>query len=259
LVTSEQAACGWVPVRRGEMIPLSGALSMAHVHGRQRRHRSAREKSMLVKERMSKRAIVAAPDLSVPEALKLMQREHIRRLPVIDKSGKLVGIVSDKDLLHASPSPATSLSVWEVTYLLGRIKVQEVMTRKVITITEDTPVEDAARMMADHKIGGLPVVRGAKVVGIITETDLFKLFLELLGAREPGVRVTMMVPEAPGSLARVTRAVADCGANIVAVAEFSGSDTSNRQVMVKATGVSREALLACLSPVVLEIEDVREG
>lgn len=214
---------------------------------------------MLVQERMSKRTIVAAPDLSVPEALKLMQRDRIRRLPVVDKGGRLVGIVSDKDLLHASPSPATSLSVWEMTYLLGRIKVQEVMTRKVITVTEDTPVEDAARIMADNKIGGLPVVRGDAVVGIITETDLFKLFVELLGAREGGIRVTMLVSEATGSLANVTRAVADCGGNIVAVAELSGTDTSNRQVMVKASGVTRDALLACLEPVVLKIEDVREG
>ncbi len=213
---------------------------------------------MLVKERMSKRTIVAAPDLPVPEALILMQRERIRRLPVIDKAGRLVGIVSDKDLLHASPSPATSLSVWEMTYLLGRITVRDVMTRKVITVAEDTPVEDAARMMADHKIGGLPVVSGKSVVGIITETDLFKLFVELLGARERGIRVTMLVPETPGELATVTRAVADCGGNIVAVAELSGADTSNRQVMVKATGVPREALIAALEPVVLKIEDVRE-
>jgi acetoin utilization protein AcuB len=214
---------------------------------------------MLVKERMSRRTIVAAPDLSVPEALKLMQRERIRRLPVLDKGGKLIGIVSDKDLLHASPSPATSLSVWEVTYLLGKITVRDVMTPKVITVTEDTPVEDAARIMADNKIGGLPVVRGDAMVGIITETDLFKLFVELLGARERGVRVTMLVPETRGELAKVARAVAECGGNIVAVAELSGNDNYNRQVMVKATGVSREALLAGLEPIVLKIEDVREG
>jgi acetoin utilization protein AcuB len=260
LVTSEQADRGWVPDLSGAKIRArSGALSAAHVHGRHRRYRLARESSMLVKERMSRRTIVAAPDLSVPEALKLMQRDRIRRLPVIDKGGRLVGIVSDKDLLHASPSPATSLSVWEVTYLLGRIKLRDVMTRKVITVTEDTPVEDAARIMADNKIGGLPVVRGETVVGIITETDLFKLFVELLGARESGIRVTMLVSEATGSLAAVTRAVADSGGNIVAVAELSGTDTSNRQVMVKATGVSTEALIAGLEPVVLSIEDVREG
>ncbi len=218
----------------------------------------AREDLMLVKERMSTRTIVAAPDLPVPEALNVMRKEHIRRLPVVDKRGKVVGIVSDKDLLHASPSPATSLSVWEVTYLLGRIRVRDVMTSKVITVTEDTPVEDAARIMADNKIGGLPVVRDGSLVGIITETDLFKLFVELLGAREPGIRVTMLVPETPGSLAKVTRAVTDCGGNIVAVAELSGTSASNRQVMVKATGVSRETLLAALQPTVIEIGDVRE-
>ena len=101
---------------------------------------------MLVKERMSKRGIVCAPEVSVPEALKLMQREHIRRLPIIDKSGKLVGIVSDKDLLHASPSPATSLSVWEVTYLLGRITVRE--TSQATGTEESAKSASAARESA---------------------------------------------------------------------------------------------------------------
>src|SRR3990170_1756970 len=137
---------------------------------------------MLVKERMSQHPILYAPDMSISEALNLMKKEKIRRLPVVDKNGHLVGIVSDKDLLHASPSPATSLSVWEITYLMGKITVADVMTKQVITVTEDTPVEDAARIMADNKIGGLPVVKDGNVIGIITETDLFRLFLELLGA-----------------------------------------------------------------------------
>src|SRR3990170_4122917 len=162
---------------------------------------------MLVKERMSQHPILYAPDMSVSEALNLMKKEKVRRLPVVDKQGHLIGIVSDKDLLHASPSPATSLSVWEVTYLLGKIKIEDVMTKKVITVTEDTPLEDAARIMAYNKIGGLPVVKDVSVVGIITETDLFKVFLELLGAREKGVRVTTLVPEVPGELARITQAI----------------------------------------------------
>lgn len=213
---------------------------------------------MLVKERMTRQPIVATPDLPVPEALNLMRQEHIRRLPVVDKGGRLVGIVSDRDLLHASPSPATSLSVWEITYLLGKITVRDVMTKKVITVTEDTPLEDAARIMADSKIGGLPVVREGSLVGIITETDLFKLFLELLGARERGVRVTVLVPNRPGEMAKVTRAIADCGGNITAMAGFTGTDPSNRRVLVKANGVSRDDLVAALGPVVTEIEDVRE-
>jgi len=213
---------------------------------------------MLVKERMTRLPIVATPDLPVPEALHLMRQEHIRRMPVVDKSGRLVGIVSDRDLLLASPSPATSLSAWEITYLLGKITVHDVMTKKVITVTEDTPLEDAARIMADSKIGGLPVVRDGALVGIITETDLFKLFLELLGARERGVRVTMLVPNIPGEMAKLTRAITDCGGNIIAVAGFTGTDPSNRRVLVKANGVSREALVGALTPVVTEIEDVRE-
>ena len=213
---------------------------------------------MLVKERMTRQPIVAAPDLPVSTALNLMRAEHVRRLPVVNKDGRLVGIVSDRDLLLASPSPATSLSVWEITYLLGKLTVGDVMTKSVITVTEDTPLEDAARIMADSKIGGLPVVRDGALVGIITETDLFKLFLELLGARERGVRVTALVANQPGEMAKVTRVIADRGGNIIAMAGFTGTDPSNRRVLVKATGVSREDLVAALGPVVTEIEDVRE-
>ena len=214
---------------------------------------------MLVKERMTRQPILAALDLPISEALNLMKKERIRRLPVVDKNGHLVGIVSDKDLLHASPSPATSLSVWEVTYLLGKIKIEDVMTKKVITVTEDTPLEDAARIMADNKIGGLPVVKDVSVVGIITETDLFKVFLELLGAREKGVRVTMLVPEVPGELASITGAIASNGGNIIALTQYQGTDSTNRQVMLKVTGMSKDKLLEVLKPVVISVEDARES
>ena len=214
---------------------------------------------MLVKERMSQHPILCAPDMSVSEALNLMKKEKIRRLPVVDKRGHLAGIVSDKDLLHASPSPATSLSVWEITYLLGKIKVEDVMTKKVITVTEDTPVEDAARIMADNKIGGLPVVRDGAVVGIITETDLFKLFLELLGAREKGVRVTMLVRNTIGELAKITQAVAADGGNIMALVEYLGTESTNREVMMKVVGVARDKLVETIKPLTIEIRDVREA
>jgi len=213
---------------------------------------------MLVKERMSRHPILATPELSVSEALNLMKQEKVRRLPVVDKNGRLVGIVSDKDLLHASPSPATSLSVWEITYLLGKIKVEDIMTKQVITITEDTPVENAARIMADNKIGGLPVVRDGAVVGIITETDLFKLFLELLGAREKGVRVTMLAANAVGEFAKITQAVASIGGNIMALVECMGTDSTNREVMMKVVGIPKDQLVETLKPLVIQIGDVRE-
>ncbi len=120
--------------------------------------------------------------MPIVDALNLMKSEQIRRAPVV-KDNNLIGIVSDDDLLNASPSPVTSLSVWEINYLLSKITVSDVMTKNVLTVTEDTPIEEAARIMADNKIGGLPVMRDGNVTGIITETDLFKIFLELMGAR----------------------------------------------------------------------------
>lgn len=211
---------------------------------------------MLVGVRMSKPAITIPPDMPINEALNLMKRDRIRRTPVVH-DGKLVGIVSDKDLLNASPSPATSLSVWEMNYLLSKITVKDVMTRKVLTVNEDTPIEEAARIMADNKIGGMPVMRGNKVVGIITETDLFKIFLELMGAREKGVRATLVIPEQQGKLAEITKAIADLGGNFIAFGQFSGEDPSTRMVALKVSGLSEEVLRDKLTPIVEEIVDLR--
>ena len=137
---------------------------------------------MQIKDRMTRPPITAPPEMPMQEALKLMRERGIRRLPVVDKKGKLVGIVSDRDLLHASPSDATSLSVWELNYLLSKVTLKELMTTPVITVSPETPVQEAARIMAEKKIGGLPVVQAGKVVGVITEADLFRVLLELLPA-----------------------------------------------------------------------------
>ena len=212
---------------------------------------------MLVGERMSHPIISIAPDTPVHDALNMFKRERIRRAPVI-KEGKLVGIVSDKDLLNASPSPATSLSVWEMNYLLSKITVSEVMTKKVITVAEDTPIEEAARIMADNKIGGLPVMRDSHVVGIITETDLFKIFLELMGAREKGVRVTALIEEKPGQLARITDAIAKAGGNFVAFGQFAGEDPSTRLVTFKVAGLKKEEAKKAVADIAKEIWDIRD-
>ena len=212
---------------------------------------------MLVGERMSRPIISIAPDMPVHDALDLFKRERIRRAPVV-KDGKLVGIVSDKDLLNASPSPASSLSVWEMNYLLSKITVSEVMSKKVLTVAEDTPIEEAARIMADNKIGGLPVLRDGHVVGIITETDLFKIFLELMGAREKGVRVTALLEEKPGQLAKVTEAIASAGGNFVAFGQFTGEDPSNRLVTFKVAGMKKDEVKKAISEIADEVWDIRE-
>ncbi len=137
---------------------------------------------MQVSERMTQPVITALPDMPIQEALNLMREKGIRRLPVVNSKGRLRGIVSDRDLLHASPSDATSLSVWELNYLLSRVTLRDVMTKTVITLKRDTPVEEAARIMVEKKIHGMPVMDGDNVVGIITETDLFKVLVDLLEA-----------------------------------------------------------------------------
>ena len=211
---------------------------------------------MLVRERMSTPVITVEPEMPIMEALQLMKQQRIRRTPVVG-DGQLLGIISDRDLLNASPSDVTSLSVWEINYLLGQIHVEEVMTREVITVDGSTPIEVAARLMADNNIGGIPVTDDGQVVGLITETDLFKIFLEIMGAREPGLRVSAMVPERPGTLARLTRAVADAGGDFMSFGIFYGEDSSNSELTFKVTGVDEETLRKVISPLVERVVDVR--
>ena len=212
---------------------------------------------MLVGERMSRPPLPLPPEMSIVDALALFKKEHIRRAPVI-KSGKLVGIVSEKDLLNASPSAATTLSIWEMNYLLSKLAVSELMTKSVITVTEDTPIEEAARIMADNKIGGLPVVKGSRVVGIITETNLFKMFLELMGAREHGVRVTALIEDTPGMLAKVTKSITDAGGNFIAFGQFVGEDVNSRVITFKVNGMNKEKVKKAIGEIVKKVWDIRE-
>jgi acetoin utilization protein AcuB len=212
---------------------------------------------MLVGEYMSKPVITIQPEMSMPEALDLMHKEHIRRLPVLNRRGDLVGIVTEADLLKASPSEATSLSIFEVTYLLSKLTIDRLMSKKVITVTEDTPLEEAARIMADNSFSGLPVIRGKALVGMITETDLFRIFLELLGARRAGIRVTVSMPDKPGELASLTKAIQDAGGNIIALGAFLGESPAEGTITFKVDGVKLEPLKEAIQPLVDKIIDIR--
>ena len=213
---------------------------------------------MLVRERMSRNPNTISADAPMEEALKRMRENSFRHLPVVDKSGQLVGIVSETDLLYASPTSAASLSIYEMQYLLSRLTVGQVMTKDVITVTEDTPVEDAARIMTDHKIGGLPVLRDGEIIGIITETDLFKLFMELLGARKKGVRLTMLVADVKGTLSKITAAIAQQGGNIVSLGTFLGEDPTNLMLTIKVNDAPQDTLVNALKPFIVELLDARE-
>lgn len=213
---------------------------------------------MLVRERMTPNPLTVTPESSVRDALRLMRERKVRRLPVLDDQGQLVGIVSEKDLLYASPSPVTSLNVWEINELLYKLQIQKVMTTRVITVGEDQPVEDAARIMEDGNIGGLPVMRGKTMVGIITESDLFKAFLQFLGGRRPGVRVTALIPNRKGTLAKITTAIFGAGGDIVGLAFGETSDAAHSEIAIKVQDVPQAKLVEALRPVVDSILDARE-
>ncbi len=211
---------------------------------------------MFVGERMSRPVISVSPDAPINDVLAMFKKEHIRRAPVM-KDGKLVGIVTETDLLNASPSSVTTLSIWEMNYLISKVKIKDVMSRKVITVRSDSPIEETARIMADKKIGGVPVVNEGKVVGIITETDLFKIFLELMGARQKALRVTATIADKPGQLERLTKAIAHNGGNFISFGMFSGPDANTRVVTFKVEGIKKNTIKEVLEPVVVKFWDIR--
>ena len=145
---------------------------------------------MRIRDVMTKNPITVDSETLVLDAQKIMQENNIRRLPVVDK-GKLVGIVTKHDLLQASPSPATSLSIHELNYLLARMKVKEIMKKNPMTLSPDTPFEEALKLGQDKKIGSFPVVENGKLVGIATESDIVRFLTHALGIREEGSRVTI--------------------------------------------------------------------
>jgi acetoin utilization protein AcuB len=198
---------------------------------------------MIVVERMTRNPVTVNEQTTVEEALAIMEERRLRHLPVLEQGESLVGIVSEKDLLRAGSD----------------VPVDRVMTPEVITVTEYTAIEEAARIMVDHRISSLPVLRSGRLVGIITETDLFKVFLELLGARQEGVRLTMLIPEEKGMLASLTSEIASLGGNILALGTFKGEDPTNRLVTVKVASVPMEKLVAIMEALGMEIIDARES
>ena len=216
---------------------------------------------MLVRELMTPKPIVIAPEMPVPDALSLMRGRKIHQLPVVDTKGKLVGIVTEQDLLHASASSVSTLSVWELPTLLSKITVEMVMVKNVSTVTEDTPVEEAARIMADRGIGCLPVMGKDGMVGLVTKSDLFLAFMELLGGRRPGVRIWAQTADAKGTVAKITGAIAAVSGNIVGLGfnEIRDVKGSRWEITLKVQDVPVDKLVEALKPVVVEIKDVRES
>ncbi len=214
---------------------------------------------MIVSQIMTANPFTVQPDTPVTDAQDTMRREKVSRLPVLDH-GKLVGIVSEKDLLYASPSPASSLNVYEMTNLLSKLKVKSVMSKAPQTIHATDLVEDAARMMRDHDVGGLPVIdENDGLCGIITESDVFRLFVDLFGVRTKGVRATLRIPEKPGEIAELSQVIADAGGDIISFGTFPGNAFNNAVCIIKVSGLSKDAFVKAVETSIIEVLDIRES
>ena len=189
---------------------------------------------MLVRDVLTPNVISVTPKTTLPEAVRLMRERGIRHLPVVE-DGKLVGIVSDRDLKRAMASPATSLEVHELTYLLNRLAVGEIMTRTVITIGAMFPVEEAARLMVMEKVSALPVTDADRLVGIVTETDVLDLFVRAMGAGTPSSRLDVRLGDRQNALAEVVRLTEDAGAAVSSVMTLVDREGRKEAVLRLAT------------------------
>jgi acetoin utilization protein AcuB len=205
---------------------------------------------------MTLEPVTVTPDATFPECFSLLREKKIRHLPVVDKKGKLIGVLARTDLLHASPSRATTLSVFEMNFLLANLHVQEVMSTPPVTVSEDAPLEEAARVMVQEKIGCLPVMRDGELVGLITETDIFETFVEILGGEEASLRITVRVPDVRGELARLAGVIAGLGGNICSVALFRGEDPAHVFLTFRLEGVEEEVLVPAIEGEVEEVVHV---
>lgn len=212
---------------------------------------------MIIKNVMTRNPYVISLESSVTEAKALMSKKNISKLPVVDKSNKLVGIITKNDLAKAGPSDATTLDMFEIGYLLSKLTVSKVMTKDVVTVSENEVVEEAARIMVDRQIGCIPVVENDVLVGIVTESDLFHLFTDIFSARQNGVRATIVMDDKPGQFLHITEDIARLNGNIVSVVTQELSDKAKRLVTVKATGISAGQFEEILSNLSLKADDIR--
>jgi acetoin utilization protein AcuB len=187
---------------------------------------------MLVRKKMKRDLVTIGKDERMTTAKKILQEKNIRHLPVVDGK-KLVGLVTNMDIRKAEASPATSLEIRELHYLLDKIKVSEIMTRNVITITPDISVEEATTLLHDNKIGCLPVVEDGNLVGIITENDVMEILINVMGMKEKGSRLEILLEDKPGALADVTRIIKEHNVNIISAVTDTADEVGKRLVIVK--------------------------
>ena len=188
---------------------------------------------MPVQNWMTTDVVSVGPDTSLLKVGKLMKDHHIRRIPVVDENGQVIGIISDRDVRDASPSKATTLDMYEMHYLLAELKAKNIMTAKPITVKPTDTVEQAALIMLDNKVGGLPVVDDSgKLVGIISDHDVFKALVDITGARMGGLQFAIELPDQPGTARPLFDLLRAHNARLLSVLTVSNAD-GNRQLFIR--------------------------
>jgi acetoin utilization protein AcuB len=187
---------------------------------------------MLVRKKMKKDLITITKDERMITAKKLLKEKNIRHLPVVDGK-KLIGLVTNMDIRKAEASPATSLEIRELHYLLDKLTVGEIMTRNVITISPDISVEEATTLLHDNKIGCLPVVEDGNLIGILTENDVMEILIEVMGMKEKGSRLEILVEDKPGALADIARIIKEHNVNITSIVTDTADEPGKRCIVFK--------------------------
>jgi acetoin utilization protein AcuB len=210
---------------------------------------------VFVKDQMTPNPLSVTPDTAIIEAQAVMQQHHIRHLPVVENHDCLVGLLNREALLQAMPWSAAHLSAFETQYILSKVKTRNVMLRDVITVAEDELVEEAARIMVDHKVTCLPVTKDHRLVGIITNIDLLAITMEMLGARRHGLRLAVMVPYRVGEIARLSAAIAGIGGNMTAFGTWEG-ELDPESGVPKQMGIVLRVEAVSIEQVVAVVEEL---
>ena len=204
---------------------------------------------MRVSKWMSPKVLTLQPTDSISAAIHLMKEKRIRRIPIVNGNGKLVGIVSDRDLKDVSPSRATTLDIWELHAVLDKLKIADVMTKKPTTVTPETPIEKAAAIMLEKRVEGLPVLDGkGNLVGILTEGDVFRALVDSTGAGKKRTRVNLVIPDRAGSIREVADTVRAQGGTIFSIlTSTSKVPAGKRELVMRVEGPLPEVLRAELA------------
>lgn len=195
---------------------------------------------MPVKNWMTTDVVSVTPETSLLKVGKLMKDHHVRRLPVLDEKGRVVGIISDRDVRDASPSKATTLDMYEMHYLLAELKAKNIMTTNPLTVKPSDSVEQAALLMLDNKVGGLPVVEeSGKLVGIISDHDVFKALVDITGARLGGLQFAIELPDLPGTARPLFDLLRTHNARILSVLTVTNDD-GNRHIFIRVRALESQ-------------------